>query len=52
MREEAVGELLAKTGSAWDIVRGLVDAGKLRESEYEGRKFYVRCFHRSSAPRD
>jgi wyosine [tRNA(Phe)-imidazoG37] synthetase (radical SAM superfamily) len=47
MREEAVRELLVKAGSAWDIVQGLIDAGKLRESEYAGRKFYVRCFHRS-----
>ena len=29
------------------FVQGLIDAGKLRESEYEGRKFYIRCFHRS-----
>ncbi|MEA3275017.1 MAG: radical SAM protein [Pseudomonadota bacterium] len=52
MREEAVRELLAKTGSPWDIVQGLIDAGKLRETEYEGRKFYVRCFHRSPSPGD
>ncbi len=52
MREEAVRVLLSRTGSVWDIVQGLIDAGKLRESEYEGQKFYVRCFPRSMSPGD
>jgi len=52
MREEAVRELLARTGSNWDIVQGMIDAGKLWESEYEGRKFYLRRFHRNSFPQD
>ena len=52
MREEAVRELLAKTGSAWEIVQGMIDRGKLREIDYEGRKFYIRCFPRSTSPQD
>ena len=52
MRKEAVRELLAKTGSSWEIVQGMIDAGKLRESEYEGRKFYSRRFSRSISPQD
>ncbi len=52
MREEAVRELLAKTGSSWGIVQGMIDAGKLRESEYEGRKFYNRRFSHSTSPQD
>lgn len=47
MREEAVRELLARTGSDWRLVEVLIDAGKLRECEHEGRKFYVRRFRRS-----
>ena len=52
MRKEAVRELLAKTGSSWEIVQGMIDAGKLRESEYEGRKFYNRRFSHSTSPQD
>lgn len=52
MREEAVRELLANTGSAWDVVQGMIDVGQLRESEYEGRKFYIRRFPRSLSPQD
>ena len=52
MREEAVRELLARTGSGWNIVRGMINAGKLRESIYDGRKFYIRCFHRGTSPQD
>jgi len=49
MREEAVRELLKKTGSGWEVVQGLVDEGRLRESEYAGRRFYIRRFQRHSA---
>ena len=42
MREEAVAELLTRTGADWEAVRELVDTGQLLETEYEGRKFFVR----------
>ena len=42
MREEAVGELLARAGSEWAIVDKLVVQGCLVETEYAGRRFYVR----------
>lgn len=42
MREEAVRQLLKKTGTDWDIVEKLIAAGRLGETEYEGRKFYIR----------
>ncbi|MFC1684260.1 radical SAM protein [Pseudomonadota bacterium] len=45
MREEAVQELLAKTKSSWAVIRKLIDEGRLWESTYEGRKFYIRRFH-------
>lgn len=42
MREDAVAELLTRTGADWEAVRELVDTGQLLETEYEGRKFFVR----------
>ena len=49
LREDAVRELLKKTGGPWDIVEGIINQGKLRECVYEGRKFYVRRFSRINA---
>ena len=42
MREEGVEELLKKANSGWEIVRSLVDKGKLVKLECEGRTFYMR----------
>jgi wyosine [tRNA(Phe)-imidazoG37] synthetase (radical SAM superfamily) len=45
MREEAVRELLAKNQADWRIVENLLSEGKIMETEYEGKKFYIRRFH-------
>ena len=42
MREEAVSEFLARAGVSWVVVHELIARGQLVETEYEGRKFYVR----------
>ncbi|MFQ6100942.1 MAG: radical SAM protein [Anaerolineae bacterium] len=42
MREEAVGDFLARAGAGWPVVRELIARGQLVETEYDGRKFYVR----------
>jgi len=42
MREEAVRELLARDGASWDVVEGLLRAGKLVELEYGSHRFYLR----------
>jgi wyosine [tRNA(Phe)-imidazoG37] synthetase (radical SAM superfamily) len=42
MREEAVGEFLARAGADWPVVHRLIAQGQLLEAEYEGRKFYMR----------
>jgi len=42
MREDAVDELLKKTGAGWEIVDGLIEEEALMELEYEGRRFYMR----------
>jgi wyosine [tRNA(Phe)-imidazoG37] synthetase (radical SAM superfamily) len=51
MREDAVGEFLARArarqraGANWTVVRDLIARGSLVETEYAGRKFYVRKIH-------
>jgi wyosine [tRNA(Phe)-imidazoG37] synthetase (radical SAM superfamily) len=42
MRQDAVEELLLKTGSDWSLVEGLIEKDKLIELSYEGRHFYLR----------
>jgi wyosine [tRNA(Phe)-imidazoG37] synthetase (radical SAM superfamily) len=44
MREEAVGELLKRTGVGWAVVEGLIGKDLLVEAEYEGRRYYIRKF--------
>jgi len=48
MREEAVRELLSNAGSGWDLVEELIDGHQLIQTEYEGRKFYVRRLQQRS----
>ncbi|MEJ2329842.1 MAG: radical SAM protein [Gammaproteobacteria bacterium] len=43
MREEAVLTLLAKQGHGSEVLDALVNEGKLRLTEYEGRRFYLRA---------
>lgn len=42
MREEGVNEFLSKANSNWDIIEKLIGEGKLLETEYQGKKFYMR----------
>jgi wyosine [tRNA(Phe)-imidazoG37] synthetase (radical SAM superfamily) len=42
MREEAVKELLKRTGSGWKTVESLIEENKLIGLEYLGYKFYMR----------
>ncbi len=42
MREEAVSEFLARAGADWSVIHELIAQGQLVETEYDGRKFYVR----------
>jgi wyosine [tRNA(Phe)-imidazoG37] synthetase (radical SAM superfamily) len=44
MREEAVREILRKAGAGWELVAGLIEAGKLVETEYRGNRFFLRKF--------
>ena len=44
MREEALKDFLKRAKSDWSIVEGMIEQGKLVESEYEGYKFYIRKF--------
>jgi wyosine [tRNA(Phe)-imidazoG37] synthetase (radical SAM superfamily) len=42
MREEAVKKFLEHAGSGWEIIQSMIDAGLLIETEYDGKKFYLR----------
>jgi len=42
MREEGVDMLLSKAGENWDTVHRLIEKHKLIETEYMGKKFYMR----------
>jgi len=42
MREEGVDMLLSKAGENWDTVHRLIEKHKLVETEYMGKKFYMR----------
>lgn len=42
MREEAVTEFLKKATAKWDVVETLLQENKLVETEYQGKKFYLR----------
>ena len=47
LREEAVKAVLEKTGNDWSVVMTLINEGWLRETEYEGKRFYVRAIRQS-----
>ncbi len=48
MRDEAVREFLANAGADWPLVERLIAQRELMQTEYEGRKFYVRRIRRGS----
>jgi wyosine [tRNA(Phe)-imidazoG37] synthetase (radical SAM superfamily) len=43
MREDAVMQLLSKSGSNWDLITQLIHQGKLVELQHLGRRYYLRC---------
>jgi wyosine [tRNA(Phe)-imidazoG37] synthetase (radical SAM superfamily) len=45
MREQAVSEFLLRAGDDWLVVHNLIAQGQLVETEFEGRKFYMRGLH-------
>ena len=49
MREEAVREFLARAAADWAVIQRLIAQGRLIETEYEGRKFYMRRLHAKKA---
>ena len=42
LKEEAVQELIKKTGSSWESAAELIAANKIIVSEYNGEKYYLR----------
>ena len=45
MRDEAVDAFLERAGAGWHIVHRLIAQGQLIQTEYEGRRFYMRKIH-------
>jgi len=52
MREDAVGEFLARAGADWSPVQRLVSQGHLVEAEYGGYKFYLRKLRKPAGGKD
>ena len=50
MREEAVKELLGRTGAGWSVVQKLLQRGALVQTKYEGRRYFIRAFPKKKAP--
>jgi len=42
MREEAVGDFLARAGADWSVIESLIERRQLIETRYKGRYFYMR----------
>jgi len=42
MREDAIREFLDRDGKDWSLIRKLIDENKLLETEFQGKKFYLR----------
>jgi wyosine [tRNA(Phe)-imidazoG37] synthetase (radical SAM superfamily) len=42
MREDAVQDLVLRSGADWTVVQRLLEERRLVETEYQGRKFYMR----------
>jgi len=42
MREEAMGDFLARAGADWSVIENLIERGQLIETRYKGRCFYMR----------
>ena len=42
IREEGINELLRRTNESWDLVNTLLKEGKIIETEYNNKKFYLR----------
>jgi wyosine [tRNA(Phe)-imidazoG37] synthetase (radical SAM superfamily) len=48
MREDAVRELLDRSGARWSAVRRMIDEHRLVEVDYQRRKYYLRKFPSAS----
>ena len=49
MREDAVSDFLARAGADWSVIHNLIKRDQLIETEYKGRRFYMRRLHAGSA---
>jgi wyosine [tRNA(Phe)-imidazoG37] synthetase (radical SAM superfamily) len=45
LRKSAVDELLKRANADWTVVEKLIASNDLKQVDYQGEHFYVRCFH-------
>lgn len=46
MTQEAVEDFLNKADSDWSVIKNLITENKLKEVNYSGRKYYIKCFEK------
>jgi len=46
LREDAVNELLIKANAGWDLMEALLNQKKIIQTEYNGKKFYIRTLQK------
>jgi hypothetical protein len=44
MRRDGVEELLSTANASWEILEKLIRENKIKEVEYQGKKYYLRRF--------
>ncbi|MEA3466845.1 MAG: hypothetical protein U9R57_01315 [Thermodesulfobacteriota bacterium] len=42
MREEAVRKFLTRAGKDWSFIHNMIDQNQLLETEYEGKRYFIR----------
>ncbi len=50
MREEALSDLLDRANADWSVVDSLLDRGVIKETEYRGKKFFMRAISSQQTP--
>jgi wyosine [tRNA(Phe)-imidazoG37] synthetase (radical SAM superfamily) len=44
LRSSAIEEMLARSGTAWDVIEALVSDGQLKRVDYQGERYYLRSY--------
>ncbi len=44
LRSSAIDEMLAGSGTTWDVIEALLSDGRLKRVDYEGERYYLRSY--------